>query len=566
LYNIGRHNHCYSTAIDSKISPTASKAVNSLSSKWLNQKQKKIDNLLKELSFEEVSRRVLNSLNPNEFAKQKDYKKALYNKILEELYNERINLSLNDRLLSKLSLEQLEEIALNNIRIQLNLSKIKNKATTLVKFTNNLYLSLENDLSLEDLRERISHFCYLVFSTFYIAAQHQSLFNKNSKKYLQHITSNKILYKLNQFIIKKIVHAKYLLNYGFSPYEYSKSDNAFKKQKEAYQKAQKKHSSEYVKHRRFVRSINRLNYLKFIDFNFGRCTALTATISDAFIDDKRAIDNARLQLVRYLKSQGVRYYIVAKEYGDKTNRLHYHYVLFGAPYLEQSDVVNSWGIGFVYMQEVKNDLKDEFNLQGIQDNNVADGAVFYLSHYLKKGVNLQFSRSWFKDGILRNDVYYLLQYDKDIKKVKLSQLSINFFNNRAFVTKNEFRSKFAGYDVEATQKFIKVYQSSSDIYAHCNAKANRYKFLADNYSSACDYYAKQYDDRAIHYLYLSDFYIKKYKLFNEKRFEFEEQLSKIFYLSVEPKEYIEPPMISSKYKDLKINTVQVYKQLHNYRC
>jgi hypothetical protein len=95
-----------------------------------------------------------------------------------------------------------------------------------------------------------------------------------------------------------------------------------------------------------------------------------------------------------------------------------------------------------------------------ENDSVVDGAVFYVSSYLKKGLDLRFSRSWFNDGILRDDVYYLVEYDKDKKVVRLNDYSIKYFDKKPFVTKKEFQSKFVGYNVEAVQKLIKIYNLS----------------------------------------------------------------------------------------------------------
>jgi len=163
----------------------------------------------------------------------------------------------------------------------------------------------------------------------------------------------------------------------------------------------------YSKHRRFIRSINRINYLQYINFDFGRSTALTLTISDKFIDDDKAIINGLERVERYLKSIGVKYFIVSKEYGDLNNRLHFHIVAINCPYIEQDKINKVWGLSTrnVELQEIT-DYKG-----GIV------GGVAYLVDYIKKGVNLQFSRAFFKEGLIRNDVYYTVYYDKVFKRV-----------------------------------------------------------------------------------------------------------------------------------------------------
>jgi len=164
---------------------------------------------------------------------------------------------------------------------------------------------------------------------------------------------------------------------------------------------------EYSKHRRLVKCLTRLNYLQWIGFDFGRCTAITLTIEDKYILNDKLIEQRLQNVERYLKKIGVVYYIKGKEYGDLNNRLHYHMVAINCPYILQDKINKVWGLSTrnVELQEIK-DYKG-----GIV------GGVAYLVSYVKKGVNLQFSRAFFKEGILRNDVYYMVRYDKATLKV-----------------------------------------------------------------------------------------------------------------------------------------------------
>lgn len=154
---------------------------------------------------------------------------------------------------------------------------------------------------------------------------------------------------------------------------------------------------DYSQHRRFIRSINRLNYLQYIGFDFGRSTAITLTISNDYINNKVAIRNARDRFQRFLRRRGIRYYVVAKELGALNDRLHYHVVVFNCPFLDMQQVDKIWRIGQdIKFQEIKN----------------IRGAIYYIVSYLKKGINLQFSRAFFKERLLSNDVFYTVQYDK----------------------------------------------------------------------------------------------------------------------------------------------------------
>jgi len=134
---------------------------------------------------------------------------------------------------------------------------------------------------------------------------------------------------------------------------------------------------------------------------------MTFTLNDEYINNKKLIRVRLRRVERYLDSLGVDYYIKGKEYGDLNNRLHFHIVAINCPYIPQDKINKVWGLSNcnVELQEIK-DYKG-----GIV------GGVAYLVDYIKKGVNLQFSRAFFKEGILRNDVYYTVRYDKTTLKV-----------------------------------------------------------------------------------------------------------------------------------------------------
>lgn len=179
----------------------------------------------------------------------------------------------------------------------------------------------------------------------------------------------------------------------------------------------------YSQYRRFVVSISRLNYLRYIEFDFGRCSAITFTISNDFINYSIMIRNALHRIDDYFRRLGIKFYIVAKELGEETNRLHYHYILINAPYLEPMKVSQIWNIGTdIKFKEIKN-----------YGYGVA-GGVAYITNYIKKGLNLQWSRAFFKEKILSNEVYYLVDYDKKTKKVYID----NIFN-ASFISKKDYR-------------------------------------------------------------------------------------------------------------------------------
>jgi len=460
---------------------------------------------------------------------------------------------LNLILIAHLSFEDFKKLVINQINIQTKLAPNR-----FVKFRvggdlDDVYLIVPT--SNELFNKIVEDFCYLVIYTFYVAL---------TKLYF---VDYKTAYKKSQDNIKK--YEDFIKN-NFSKQDieaYNKEAKQFEAYKQEYEEYNKNVQTWFTKHRRFIRSIGRLNYLKYINFYFGRCSALTATISDDFINDKRAIDNARLQLVRYLKKQGIKYYIVAKELGSQTNRLHYHYVIINAPKLNHEEVINAWGIGYVYLQELKNKkIEEELSIEDEPNPNVADGAIFYISKYLKKGLNLQFSRSWFRDGILRNDVYYLVEYDKATNKVKLNDFSKKYFNNKAFVTKNEFRSFFAHYDVEDTKRVMNNY----------NAKMNTYNL----YDEEVEYHRQWIElsqKKANDYLEDSNFWgfeywnnkVKEHQSLlipmKQLLFKQEERMSIILCDLIEFK-----PFISAPYRFFEPiqepNLVKIYKKHCNYRC
>jgi hypothetical protein len=175
----------------------------------------------------------------------------------------------------------------------------------------------------------------------------------------------------------------------------------------------------YSQYRRFVKSVSRLNYLQFSGFNFGRCTAITLTISNDYIGNKKAIRLALNRFEDMLKRKGIFYYVIVKELGDLTYRLHYHAILFNAPKLDMLEVDKVWRIGTdIKFQEVK----------GVR------GGVYYLVSYVKKGLNLQWSRGFFKNGVLSNGVYYLVKYNKATSSVYVD----NVFNSPC-ISKRDYR-------------------------------------------------------------------------------------------------------------------------------
>lgn len=176
--------------------------------------------------------------------------------------------------------------------------------------------------------------------------------------------------------------------------------------------------NDYSQKRRFIKTINRLNYLQFIKFNFGRCSFLTLTISNDYINDKVQIRYALIRLEGFLRRNNIHFYIIAKEKGSNTDRLHYHLILLQAPYLEIEKVFKIWRIGHIKIQEAYN----------------SQGGVFYIVYYLKKGLNLQFSREFFKRKILNNNVYYLVKFDKITKETFID----NPFNSPS-ISKKDYR-------------------------------------------------------------------------------------------------------------------------------
>jgi hypothetical protein len=199
--------------------------------------------------------------------------------------------------------------------------------------------------------------------------------------------------------------------------------------------------NKYSQHRRFIKSINRLNYLQFTGFNFGRCTSLTLTISEDFIKDKKAIRNALNRVEDMLRAKAVPYYIIVKELGDLHDRQHYHVILCNAPYLDKFEVDKIWRIGTdVKLREIRN----------------VRGGVYYITSYIKKGLNLQWSRGFFKSGYLSNSVYYLVKYDKATR-----ELFINNVWNSPSVSKSDYQ-KFKGRMTSAemarfTLDYIKLF-------------------------------------------------------------------------------------------------------------
>jgi hypothetical protein len=560
VYNTLRHNSCDVPPNTSKVSPTASKAVNSSVYQlayshlkpYLSDKIKSLD-FGKDFKTLTSYQKFVSYLQSFKKPK-KDDDDDNYN-IISNLSTTNKDYCLNLILIAHLSIEQFKELVVNQISIQTKLSPNRFVKFRIGGSLDDVYLIVPTDVEL--FNKIVEDFCYLVIYTFYIKitklyfVDYKTVYKKaqdNTKKYKDFVKNN---------YSKEVIEA------------YKKEAKQFKKYKQEYEEYNKNIQTWFTKHRRFIRSIGRLNYLKYINFYFGRCTALTATISDDYINDKRAIDNARLQLVRYLKDKGIKYYIVAKELGSENNRIHYHYVLINAPKLNHEEVINSWGIGYVYLQELKNKkIEEELSIEDTPNpnDNVADGAIFYISKYLKKGLNLQFSRSWFKDGILRNDVYYLVEYDKTTNKVKLNDFSKKYFNNKVFVTKNEFRSFFAHYDIEDTKRVINNYNAKMNTYNLYNEEVDFHRqwievaqkkandYLEDNNFAGFDYWNNKVEEHKSLLIPMKQLLFKQ-----------EERMSIILCDLIEFKPFIPAPY---RFFDitLELKLQKIYKKHCNYRC
>jgi hypothetical protein len=557
VYNTLRHNSCDVPPNTSKVSPTAFTAVNSsqtvyqLAYSYLEQNPKALDfgKDFKTLTSYQKFIRYLKSFKKP----KKDDNDDNYN-LISNLSNTNKDYCLNLILISHLSLEDFKKLVTNQINIQTKLSPNNFVKFRLGGSLDDVYLIVPT--SKELFNKIVEEFCYLVIYTFYhkitklYFVDYQTILQKykdNTKKYKDFVKNN---------FSKEVIES------------YNKEAKQFKKYKEEYEEYNKNIQTYFVKHRRFIRSIGRLNYLKYTKFYFGRCTALTATINDDYIDNPEAIRVARQRLVRYLKEQGVKYYIVAKELGSQTNRLHYHYVIINAPKLNHEEVINAWGIGYVYLQELKNNrIEEELSIEDVpKPDNVADGAIFYISKYLKKGLNLQFSRSWFRDGILRNDVYYLVEYDKTTNQVKLNDFSRKYFDNKPYVTKNEFASFFAHYNIEDTQKTVKLHNAMLDVYNLYEEEFEyRKSWLKLSYMRALEY-QKDFNFEGFEYWnnkfkeHQEAFFLIK-ELFSKQ----EERLSKVFYDSIEVKPVVDVPYrFFEPIQEPKLE--QLFKKYHNYRC
>jgi len=559
LYNNSRLNSSHYLPNNADVSPTASKAVDSVYQIAYSYLKPSLTNKIKSFDFGKDFRTLTN------YQKFVNYLQSFKNKkpknddnfnLISNLSTTNKDYCLNLILIAHLSLDDFKKLVINQINIQTKLAP-----NNFVKFRvggslDDVYLIVPTVKELFD--KIVEEFCYLVIYTFYVKitnlyfVDYQTALKKsqdNRKKYKEFIKNN---------FSKEVIEA------------YRKEAKQFKAYKQEYEEYNKNIQTWFTKHRRFIRSIGRLNYLKYTGFYFGRCTALTATISDDYINDKRAIDNARLQLVRYLKQQGVRYYIVAKELGEQTNRLHYHYVLIDSPKLEHSDVINSWGIGYVYLQELKNKkIEEELDIEDTpkpNDDNVADGAIFYISKYLKKGLNLQFSRSWFKDGILRNDVYYLVEYDKATNQVRLNDFSKKYFNNKAFVTKNEFASFFAHYNIEDTKRVINNYNAKMNTYNLYDEEAEYHRGWVELAQKKANDYLK--DDNIWGFEYWNNKFKEHQSLLipmKQLLFKQEERMSIILCDLVEFKPFIPAPyLFFEPIQEPKL--VKIYKKHCNYRC
>lgn len=86
---------------------------------------------------------------------------------------------------------------------------------------------------------------------------------------------------------------------------------------------------------------------------------VTLTYDDANLPDDLSVDVAHGQLflkrLRYfLKGRKIRYFLVG-EYGEKTQRPHYHLLLFNVSKGDEEAISKSWSAGFVHVGEVNKD-------------------------------------------------------------------------------------------------------------------------------------------------------------------------------------------------------------------
>jgi len=454
---------------------------------------------------------------------------------------------INFNLISHLSVERFKELITNQLLIQLKLSQTKTKFARfrLGGGLGSFYSIIPNDYTQEDLSSVSDGISYFIIYTFY-----HNILNFYYQDYQSTIQKSQTYSKQSEEFLKKHFSKEVIESY-------QKDSKKFKVYKKEYQEYCKNIQTKFTKHRRLIRTIQRLNYLRYTNFSFGRCTAFACGISNDYINNPESIRVARQRFARYLRSKGVRYYVVAKERGSKNDRLHYHYIAFNSPFLDHSEVINAWGLGYVYIQEVVNKKTKEPDIAS---------AVFYLTRYLKKGLNFQFSRSWFKDGIIDNDVYYLIEFDKDTKQVHLNDYSKKFFNKRLFVSKNEFRSFFAHYDIEATQKTVKLHNTIMDVYNLYTEEADYIKSWLKISKDNSQKYLDNEDYQS--YFYWDDklkAYQEAFVPIQELLAKYEERLSKVFFDSIEVKKVIPAPYIFFEVK-IESRLQKIYKKNCNYRC
>jgi hypothetical protein len=168
--------------------------------------------------------------------------------------------------------------------------------------------------------------------------------------------------------------------------------------------------------------------------------------------------------------------------------------------------------------------------------------------------------------VLRNDVYYLVEYDKTTNQVKLNDFSRKYFDNKPYVTKNEFRSFFAHYNIEDTKRVINNY----------NAKMNTYNLYDEEFE-----YHRQWVELAQKKAndYLEDSNITGFKYWDNKvkehqsllmpmrqlLFKQEERMSIILCDLIEFKPFIPLPYrFFEPIQEPKL--VKIYKKYCNYRC
>ena len=186
--------------------------------------------------------------------------------------------------------------------------------------------------------------------------------------------------------------------------------------------------------RKFLYHLGRLNYLRSLIerglFPLERSSFLTLDTA-LYLSPEEGAKNLR-RIFNYLKRHyGLKFYLTASELQER-GALHYHIILLNVPFIPREVIAERWvgGLQGVHIEEAENPID----------------AVFYVLHYLKKGIRVSWSYS-FKEYVPFSKVCYCVRYNKEAHH---TYVHFSSFLDTSFIVKIPFaKEKYYNYVASA---------------------------------------------------------------------------------------------------------------------